>query len=62
MGLEPTCLAAYASEAYVSTIPPPGLILLFYKSAQSISRVEISAKETFLTKEVRVVRLLSKTT
>ena len=30
MGLEPTHLSAYAPQAYVSTIPPPGLILLSF--------------------------------
>jgi len=28
MGLEPTHLAAYAPQTYVSTIPPPGLMIL----------------------------------
>jgi hypothetical protein len=41
-------MVAYASCHGTSTIPPPGLVLLLRKSAQSISRVERSAKETFL--------------
>lgn len=28
-GFEPSHLAAYASETYVSTIPPPGQIVLY---------------------------------
>ena len=34
MGLEPTHLSAYAPQAYVSTIPPPGqgIFTLFYFS------------------------------
>jgi hypothetical protein len=40
-------MVAYASCHRTSTIPPPGLVLLLHKSAQSISRVERSAKETF---------------
>lgn len=29
MGLEPTHLTAYAPQTYVSTIPPPGQILVY---------------------------------
>ena len=36
MGLEPTHLAAYAPQTYVSTIPPPGQILSDFLTTEVI--------------------------